>query len=57
MAAALKLLKENQEEIEEIRDLLSEAEEEVERIGFNEDFDLDEFLARKRAAYNAKCRG
>lgn len=47
VAAALKLLKENQEEIEEIRALLIEAEE----SGYAEDFDFDAFLARKRADY------
>ena len=44
VAAALKLLKENQEEVEEIRALLIEAEE----SGPPRKLDIDEFLARKR---------
>jgi antitoxin ParD1/3/4 len=52
VAAALKLLKENREEIEEIRALLIEAEE----SGYVEDFDFDEFLREPRAEYGAKCQ-
>lgn len=56
VAAAVRLLKENQEEIEEIRALLIKAEEEAERIGFHEDFDFEEFLKRMHTEHAAKCQ-
>jgi antitoxin ParD1/3/4 len=45
VAAAVRLLKESQDEIEEIRALLVEGEESGQPV----EIDIDEFLARKRA--------
>ena len=52
VAAAVSLLKENQDEIEEFRALLIEAEE----SGYVENFDIDEFLKRMHSEHAAKCQ-